>query len=606
MIKKNFASYLMAILFIAIGCNRNSFFEEVGKTEIKHLNEQLEINLFNGNDLPCGTVHDGTIESFEKNMSPLTIQSLSNNPNCVQLAFYIVRESNGSGGFNPADIPELLRKVNDVFNVHNIFFFNVGIHYIDNSDFTALDVRKNTDQLPALIASGNNPDAISFYLVPSVFNEKGEIGGKANGIPSKHLVVHNAAAYSHTPAHEIGHCLNLLHTHETAYCEEAINGSNCATCGDLVCDTPADPGLIISGDNQNVSGCIYTGGNGYTPLVENIMGYANHCRESFTNGQMYRSLAALSLAPVLQPIISSSCEIPEISGPNSLCNATVYTLNNIPANTTVTWSTKPYGIVTLSDQTSNSITANQVADQDGTVQLRAHILYNDGNRITVSKSILAPSNDVPAISLKPESMQCMSMGSTRSINAGYSENGSYQSIDNHPNVAEIDWKVIDHSTSPSTLITSFQKFNTNVIGSSISLSIPYKSNDYVLTVLPRAKHKCGMWGDWGPGYAYYIKNNCTSPSNALEIDYDTSTQRYSMTLSDSYEKIRKAISMSPSNLMQTSNGYDLTIYDNNHIVIYTKKQSNDSKINLPKIPSGDYTVELLQDGYIYSQILNIK
>jgi hypothetical protein len=43
-------------------------------------------------------------------------------------------------------------------------------------------------------------------------------------------------------AHEIGHNFGLLHTHQTPPAE-LVSGTNCATAGDEVCDTPADPNL---------------------------------------------------------------------------------------------------------------------------------------------------------------------------------------------------------------------------------------------------------------------------------------------------------------------------------------------------------------------------
>lgn len=88
--------------------------------------------------------------------------------------------------------------------------------------------------------------------------------------------------------HEMGHTLALRHTHQGG---ELVDGSNCATAGDQVCDTPADPGL----NGTNVIGCVYVGtavdanGQPYTPLTNNFMSYApNSCRTAFTPGQVDR------------------------------------------------------------------------------------------------------------------------------------------------------------------------------------------------------------------------------------------------------------------------------------------------------------------------------
>ncbi|MBK9047683.1 MAG: hypothetical protein IPL74_13565 [Bacteroidetes bacterium] len=80
-----------------------------------------------------------------------------------------------------------------------------------------------------------------------------------------------------TLAHELGHYLGLYHTHETSNGVEYVNGSNCGTAGDLLCDTPADPNLFSCSN----SSCQYTCptltdplGQFYSPLMDNIMSYA--------------------------------------------------------------------------------------------------------------------------------------------------------------------------------------------------------------------------------------------------------------------------------------------------------------------------------------------
>lgn len=106
-----------------------------------------------------------------------------------------------------------------------------------------------------------------------------------------HAIVSASALNSEVLAHELGHVLGLAHTHETGYGAELVNGSNCATAGDLICDTPADPNLGISG-NVDYQTCNYTGtatdanNQPYAPMVNNIMSYAPwNCQNAFTPGQ---------------------------------------------------------------------------------------------------------------------------------------------------------------------------------------------------------------------------------------------------------------------------------------------------------------------------------
>lgn len=607
MINRAITIYCILYLFTTLGCGRMPLSDEDINTSQKILSK----NITNTNDnqshgLFCGTKSDVPNQDFEKKLSTFSLQALQSNPYCIRIVFYIVRKTDGSGGFNIANISQIMRNLNDVYNPRNIFLYNTGVEYIDNSIYYDLDVSNGNNEFPGLISSNNSTDAINFYLVNNVHSMSGQYAGMAENIPSRNLVVANSMALEPTSAHEVGHCLNLFHTHRSSSeggCPEAIDGSNCSSCGDYVCDTPADPGL----GSHNLSSCIYTGAGGYNPLVNNIMSYAGYCRNSFTNGQGTRLLAALAGSSILQPIINDNCNIPSISGPNTLCNSTNFTLNNVPANTTVLWDTSPSGLVTLTNHTTNSITVEQNPGQVGNVTLRARISHPDGNRINITKTVALPTADVPQLTLNPSSMQCLSMGSTRYFYAGYTTpGGTYQNIENDPNVAEIDWQVLDYSTSSPTPITNFQKYSNGVTNSYISLFLPYKSSDYIITIVPRAKHECGAWGEWGPGHAYFIKRNCASPVNAFDVTYDVSTQSYILSFSELYQKVRRAISNNTLMQSKISNSYDIRIYNNDYKDVYSSRSSNEIKINVPKLPSGKYTIELLQDGFMYKQYLNVK
>jgi hypothetical protein len=68
---------------------------------------------------------------------------------------------------------------------------------------------------------------------------------------------------------------------------EAINGSNCSSAGDLVCDTPADPKLDFP-VNDDIN-CNYTVGGGYNLDTSNILYYGlPACIDGFSNGQGFR------------------------------------------------------------------------------------------------------------------------------------------------------------------------------------------------------------------------------------------------------------------------------------------------------------------------------
>lgn len=103
-------------------------------------------------------------------------------------------------------------------------------------------------------------------------------------------------------SHELGHVLGLAHTHgdsNLGTTDELVDGSNCTTAGDRLCDTPADPNLL----RRMGEHCDYIGterdanGMAYAPLTDNIMSYTNsECADSLTPMQLARARAvALSL-----------------------------------------------------------------------------------------------------------------------------------------------------------------------------------------------------------------------------------------------------------------------------------------------------------------------
>ena len=161
----------------------------------------------------------------------------------VRVYFHIVRNTNGTGGQNVAVIQTIMTNLTTVYNPWKIYIVNGGNDEIRNDFYMSnFDNNKFTSLIGVNVAS----NAINIYLLDDLTYN----AGKANGIPGTALVV--GGAYT-TPEgtvqnlvpslvvpHEVGHCLGLFHTFETANGLELVNESNCSTAGDLVCDTPAD------------------------------------------------------------------------------------------------------------------------------------------------------------------------------------------------------------------------------------------------------------------------------------------------------------------------------------------------------------------------------
>jgi hypothetical protein len=138
-----------------------------------------------------------------------------------------------------------------------------------------------------------------------------------------------------TLTHELGHYFNLLHTFQSStdanqtnreyVTRDAMQGANCATKGDLLCDTPADP---YGRDSLSLLGCSYTGtardpqGQLYTPSLANIMSYYPiSCGNVFTSGQYNRMNDGLLLRTDVSNQYTLNCP-PTVTGVNVPSNLT--------------------------------------------------------------------------------------------------------------------------------------------------------------------------------------------------------------------------------------------------------------------------------------------
>lgn len=233
-------------------------------------------------------------------------ESRAENHYTVRIFLHIVNHTDGNGGIDIASVYDELKVVEEDFAPHNICFALIGLDTINNSYYTNNNDDWGNTIGKELVQVNSHLNAIDIYIVP----ESTEHSGKAYGIPSTNLTMGAQRVGRRTMSHEIGHCLGLYHTHETAFGMELVDESNCSSAGDKICDTPADPNV-----SQAMSGCTYTGiminnDGTITLLVDNngaeyqadpgiIMSYGEICRNYFTNGQGSRMRAYLSMSKVV-------------------------------------------------------------------------------------------------------------------------------------------------------------------------------------------------------------------------------------------------------------------------------------------------------------------
>ncbi|WP_299550174.1 T9SS type A sorting domain-containing protein [Seonamhaeicola sp.] len=250
-----------------------TFFNDI-KPQLFPVEQKFLSNKFNKNDVPTKMV------------------------NAIPIKAHIIRYSNGSGGLSESDLDKAIENLNQSFTGSNLEFFLCGaINYIDDD---ALCHFRKGNEAP-LIEENNVSGVINIYFTEYLENDSDEsICGYSNNERTKDFIVvkNDCATNVSSLAHEMGHVFSLLHTHgpdNDTLTTELVDGSNCDTDGDGICDTPADPQL----SHENVNNfCEYTGtvtdahGHAFTPDTGNIMSYSlKACRSHFSDQQLARMYA---------------------------------------------------------------------------------------------------------------------------------------------------------------------------------------------------------------------------------------------------------------------------------------------------------------------------
>ena len=206
----------------------------------------------------------------------------------AKLYVHIIKDSQGNGQLDADNLENGFNILFDNYNQLNILF------EIAEQDTIYSDFFHNTGFITArdsLLYSRFHQDGIDIYI-----GREDEQGIGYSFFPLTAVALRGSSDdnYSvsghYVVAHEVGHILGLVHTHQgnsqgdgPEYKEKVVRldendcYANCDSTADHFCDTPSDPVLILTVNQDCIYCSDYTDpcGYSYTPNGYNIMSYTH-------------------------------------------------------------------------------------------------------------------------------------------------------------------------------------------------------------------------------------------------------------------------------------------------------------------------------------------
>ncbi|TNE54714.1 MAG: hypothetical protein EP338_06140 [Bacteroidetes bacterium] len=235
---------------------------------------------------------------------------------CVDKKFSVVahifRDTTGLENISESQIISIFDKVNQDFAPICISFEVCEFQYHDNFQYDQHARDPDWDEMQNLYHVKNR---INVYYVKTIEDPAGACGyaglGDITNFYQSGIVIQKTGSCcqttSKTHSHELGHYFGLPHTFAASgVTDELVDASNCATSGDQICDTPADPYIDGTPPSQWVVDCRFintlkdANDEFYDPLVGNIMSYyPDECSCGFTDDQ-FKQMVKTYLAKIGQ------------------------------------------------------------------------------------------------------------------------------------------------------------------------------------------------------------------------------------------------------------------------------------------------------------------
>lgn len=215
---------------------------------------------------------------------------------------HIVLDSLGAANVVEQDILDAVDDMNGFFEPICVSFEVCEFRYITNFEYDTLDAIEGYEW-NELLVTYHEQNRINMFFVTAFAVNPGFCGfAKLSGITDLQgggicILKECVGPGQITITHEMGHYFGLPHTWEGSGIE-LVNGSNCTTVGDAICDTPADPFFLGPPMSFWVQGCRFVNmlqdanGEYYDPIIGNIMSYyPGSCACGFTPEQFEKMVA---------------------------------------------------------------------------------------------------------------------------------------------------------------------------------------------------------------------------------------------------------------------------------------------------------------------------
>jgi len=175
----------------------------------------------------------------------------------VPVTVHVVRSDVGTGGVDIASVDAAIADANAKYNDPEVGnfgykFYRESVVFLDDDDFYWFHL--DGGEFGSLIQQGPVPGTVNAYFVPFFISQR-DIAGVSTMPYSQvgGMAIHNEGTGAF--AHEVGHYLGLFHPFEwETFGDECASGDGCQFSGDLICETPADPGTGWWGNFREPTG----------------------------------------------------------------------------------------------------------------------------------------------------------------------------------------------------------------------------------------------------------------------------------------------------------------------------------------------------------------